>query len=172
MDNKCLLYFTDTDGKVKHICPDFLPKVEGAKTISDLIRLYKREPSWALSVHYPSFEVMQSMFKNWETRRNGVYVDWTVDTLCDDQIYIFNKCRGRIRVEFNPRKACFPILYMGLGCEMDVHIDGTYCEINIYDGGTLNITTAHKGKVVVYNYGYAEIRYSDTKNVIIRDKHE
>lgn len=170
MDKESLLHFTDVDGKIKSICADFRPLVEKAETVSDLIRLYKREPSWAMSVHYPAFEIMQEMFKNSEARRNGVYVDWCVNMICDDQIYAFNKCSGKVRVQFNPRKACFPILYMGLDCDMDILIDGTYAEINIYDGGKLRISTVNKGKVTVYKYCDAEITFTDTERVIIRDK--
>ena len=170
VSNTQLLHFTDETGKRKTICPSFYNKVLSAKSIADLISLYKKEPSWALSVRYPSFDIMKERFDNSETRRCGVFVDHNVDTVCDDQIYIFNKCRGKASVRFNPSKACFHILYMGLGCDMDVHVDGTYCEINIYDGGRLNITTANKGKVVVYKYSDAEIVFTDPQRVIIRDK--
>lgn len=170
MDKESLLYYTDADGVKKSICRGFAPKVLKSETITDLVSLYKKEPSWALSVHYPPFEVMKDMFDNTETRRCGVYVDRAVDLICDDQMYIFNKCRGRIIARFDPTKACFPILYMGLGCDMEVHVDGTYCEINVYDGGTLNITTANKGKVVVYKYSDVDIVFTDPVRVIIRDK--
>lgn len=165
-----LLKFRDTDGRVKYICDSFIRKVQSASTISELVSFYKKEPSWAMSVHYPSFEIMKEMFDNSETRRNGVYVDHIVDIVCDDQIYMFNKCQGHLHVRFNPTKACFPILYMGLGCNMDVHVDGTYCEINVYDGGQLNITTANRCKVVVYKYSDVQLAFTDKEHVIIRDK--
>ena len=170
MNNTQLLHFTDEAGNRKPICAAFYHKVDAAKRISELVALYKKEPSWALSVHYPSFEIMKERFDNSETRRCGVYVDHDVGTICDDQIYIFNKCRGKAVVKFDPMKACFPVLYMGLGCDMNIHVDGTYCEINIYDGGRLNITTARKGKVVVYKYADANIVFTDPERVIIRDK--
>lgn len=170
MNNAKLLHFTDSDGTRKTICKRFYQKVLDCDSISRLVAYYKQEPSWALSVHYPDFEIMKEMFDNSETRRCGVYVDHDVNAICDDQIYIFNKCRGHVTVKFDPQKACFPVLYMGLGCDMDIHVDGTYAEINIYDGGRLNITTANKGKVVVYKYSDADIIFTDSERVIIRDK--
>lgn len=170
MNVDSLLHYIDEDGSQKVICRDYLPRVLSAETLTDLIRLYKAEPSWALSVHYPAYEIMKEMFDNAECRRNGVFVDQDLDKICDDQVYVFNKCRGKIKVIFNPNKACFPILYMGLGCEIDVHVDGTYSEINVYDGGKLNITTSNKGKVVVYKYCGVEISFTDPTRVIIRDK--
>lgn len=170
IDTSKLLSFRDTDGRVKSICDSFIRKVKSAKTIQELVSFYKKEPSWALSVHYPSYDIMKDMFDNSETRRNGVYVDHNVDIVCDDQLYVFNKCQGKLAVRFNPVKACFPILYMGLGCDMEVNVDGTYSEINIYDGGRLNIKTINKGKVVVYKYCDADIVFTDPERVIIRDK--
>lgn len=165
-----LMYFTDEDGVKKHICASFSQKVYKASSISELVKLYKKEPSWALSVKYPSLDIMKKYFDTPEVMRNGVYVDRDVDMMCDDEVYIFNKCRGRITLTFNPDKACFPVIYIGLDSDLEIVVDGIYSEINVYDNAKVYVRSKGRGKAKIYKYGDSDITMANNIYLTLTDK--
>lgn len=165
-----LMYFMNDNGELEHICSTYTSKVQKSKNIQDLIKLYKQEPSWAMSVKYPSLDVMKRYFDIPEVMRMGVYIDRVVDVVCDDEVYIFNNCKGKIELTFNPDKACFPTIYIGLESDLEVTVNGIYSEINVYDNSKVKVKSKGRGKSTIFRYGDGNIDLANNIYLTVKDK--
>lgn len=163
-----LMYYTE-NGDRKHICADFAPLVRGAKSISELVKLYKREPSWAMSVHYPSHDVMKKYFNNVEAREEDVYVDRRDKFVANREVAMFNNCHGTVSVTFD--LLCFPAIYVGLSSNLKINVSSPYAEINVYDDAKVVVDTAIGAQCRVFRYGSGEI-ISESDHVKIIDKRD
>lgn len=161
------MHFTE-NGETKHICEEYTSRVKEANSIAELVKLYKAEPSWAMSVHYPSYEVMREFFDNEEARDEGAFVGADVDMVCDNSVYMFNKCSGKVEVTFD--KGTFPVLYIGLGSNMIVFVKSPYAEINVYDDSNVEVRTVGSGQCRVFRYGGGEIKTKRGEKATIIDK--
>lgn len=132
----------------KNMCVEYRKKVADAKTNKELIDYYKTIPNWCLENKYPALEVL----KEYNGIDDGFHVDCDVDVVADKQTYVFNNCKGIVRTKFNVDDPFFPMLYFGLGCNMELVVDGGRCTVELYDTSDVDIKEINGGICTVYNY--------------------
>lgn len=170
MDRSELMYFEER-GRRKHICPEFTEQVRKARNLRELIRLYKKEPTWALSCGYPSWEILKKEGDNPTARSEGLFVDHDLDgSAFTQQVGILHGCRGRIRLAFSPDDAAFPMLYIGNGCDVEVIVDGVCSPIEVFGASRVSVVTANKGKARVYSYDRNNVITQHGANITVTEK--
>lgn len=132
----------------KNMCVEYQEKIANSDTKNHLIHLYKTIPNWCLENRYPALEVL----REYNGVDDGFFVDCQVDVVADKQVYVFNNCTGKVRTKFNVDDPFFPILYFGLGCDIEVIVDGYRCTVEVYDESRVNVKEINGGVCTVYNY--------------------
>lgn len=134
------------------MCAEYRQKIKESESKEELVGFYKTIPNWCLENHHPPLDVM----KTFNGVDDGFYADCNVDIVADKQTYIFNQCTGRVTTKFNTKDPYFPMLYFGLGCDMEVIVDGFRCTIELYDNSKVNVKEINGGIAKIYNYGTEE----------------
>lgn len=102
------------------MCQENRDALSSIGSIEDAVSLYKKTIDWALEEGYPNFATLQKYFSDCENL--GVFVgrEFHGEVLSDQQVYVFHKCTGTIRVGLNVEKRIIPMLYFANGCDMSV----------------------------------------------------
>lgn len=136
------------------MCTENFRALVDCKDKSELIALYKKTIDWALEEGYPSLSVLQKDFSHEE--ENGLFVghNFHGELFQDQQVYVFHKCSGTIRIRLNVRKRIIPMLYFANDCNVRVRCDEDI-RVPIYVFGNNNIRTESENGVTdfrIYNF--------------------
>jgi len=160
------------EAKAYSMCDEYFVLLDSSKR--DLVKLYMTQPNECMSNGFPSLDLLENHFNDEEIRKMGVYISQDLENLlCNQQVYVFNNCTGSINVEFDIKKAIYPMLYIGHGSNLKITINNSKTPIYVFDTATISLSVKGNGKATVirYNKNNYECKPEEIKNgnIKIRD---
>lgn len=100
------------------ICAQGQETMREAAGISGLIDYYIANPDWCMERDFPDYTTLMEYAE--ELAQRGIYVgkEFKGELLNKHQVYIFHRCKGKIKVALNEDEAMIPMFYVGNGCRL------------------------------------------------------